>query len=258
MSRNFYGTMRVKQWGLDDEPSTMRKLVHGVIKHGEQFTAKDKRDTITSYYGEQSGIGYALDWFALKPRKLGFIGLGVGTLSAYGRPEDVINLYEINPQVVAFAKSHFWYLPAAQGKQEVMLGDARLVLEQQAPQQFDVLAIDAFSSDSIPTHLITREALAAYQRHMKPGGVIAFHVTNRYLRLAPVVKQLAEEAGMRAMLVTDDPTDPHLSRTDWVLVTKDPKFVAEGTGGRETKIEEIPGLRVWTDDFNNLLQILKR
>ena len=262
MARNFYGTLRVKSSGDEAESRTMRKLVHGVIKHGEQFTAPTERARITSYYGEVSGIGAALNFYD-RPgakRRVGVIGLGVGTLVGYGGPEDTFKLYELNPQVLDYAKSHFWYLNASKAKLDAVLGDARLSLEREAPNQFDVLAIDAFSSDSIPVHLVTREAMQVYLRHMKPDGVMAFHVTNRYLRLAPVVKQLADEIGMQSVLVTHDPEteDWHLSKTDWVLVTNNKALLAsEGVVKQKAEIREIPGLRVWTDDFNNLLSILK-
>ncbi len=266
MARNFYGTLRVKSSGDEAESRTMRKLVHGVIKHGEQFTAASERSRITSYYGEVSGIGAALNFYD-RPgakRKVGVIGVGVGTLVGYGGLGDEFVLYELNPQVFDYAKSHFWYLNSAQAKQvrlTEVLGDARLSLERsRVSQQFDVLAIDAFSSDSIPVHLVTRQAMQSYLRHMKPDGVMAFHVTNRYLRLAPVVKQLAEEIGMQAVLVTHDPEteDWHLSKTDWVLVTNNKALLtSEGVIKQKAEILEIPGLRPWTDDFNNLLSILK-
>ena len=133
------------------------------------------------------------------------------------------------------------------------------MLEREKPQQFDVLAVDAFSSDAIPVHLITREALQVFLKHIKPDGAVAFHVTNRYLRLAPVVRQLAEEAGYEAVLITDDAEDDkYLSRTDWVIVTKNREFIEdEEVKAKRVVIEPIPGMRPWTDDFNNLFQILK-
>src|SRR5208283_4590774 len=134
----------------------------------------------------------------------GIIGLGAGTIAAYGTPGDVYRFYDINPAVVGIAKCDFSYVGKSDAAIQIALGDARLSMEREAPQGFDVLAIDAFSSDAIPVHLITREALAVYLRHMKPGGIIAFHVTNRYLNLAPVVQQLAAAAGLNAVLVADD------------------------------------------------------
>jgi hypothetical protein len=131
-------------------------------------------------------------------------------------------------------------------------------MEREPPQAYDVLVIDAFSSDAIPVHLITREALAAYLRHVKPGGVIAFHVTNRFLDLAPVVKRLADDQGLHSALIEDDAEDSDLARTDWVLVTRDPRLLAREEIAKATRpIGEIRGLGVWTDDFNNLFQILK-
>src|SRR5262249_29585864 len=158
-----------------------------------------------------------------------------------GRKGDVYRFYEINPQVVAIARKQFFFLNESGARIETVLGDARLSLEREPPQNYDVLVVDAFSSDSIPVHLITREALAVYMRHMKPGGVVAFHVTNRFLRLAPVVKELADDQGLRTLLIIDDAEKSDLSKTDWVLVSRDGALLArkELAGGSE-KIEDIP------------------
>jgi len=186
------------------------------------------------------------------------VGLGTGTLALFGRPGDVYRFYEINPQVVTVANSEFTFLADSGAKIEHVLGDARLSLEREPPQNYDVLVIDAFSSDSIPVHLITREALAVYLRHMKPGGVIAFHVTNRFLHLAPVVKRIAVEHDLQVALIADDAEDSDLARTDWVLVTREKALIERPEIAEFTsEIENIPGLRVWTDDFNNLFRILK-
>jgi len=226
--------------------------------HGEQNLAEGKRNEPTTYYGETSGIARAIKTLDKSALRVGVIGLGTGTLAAYGRKGDVYRFYEINPQVVDVARSEFSFLGDSGAAIETVLGDARLTMEREAPQNYDILVIDAFSSDSIPVHLITREAMAVYLRHMKPGGVIAFHVTNRFLHLAPVVKRLADEIGLNTALIADDAEDSDLARTDWVLVTGD-KALLEHTGIAKyvTGIETIPGLRVWTDDFNNLFQILK-
>ncbi len=256
MTRNFYGTLRVKDVGSGDD--AVRRLMHGVIMHGEQYLAEGKRNEPTTYYGATSGIARAIKTLDASAIRVGVVGLGTGTLAAYGRKGDVYRFYEINPQVVDVARREFSFLGDSGAETETVLGDARLAMEREAPQHYDVLVIDAFSSDSIPVHLITREAMAVYLRHMKPGGVIAFHVTNRFLHLAPVVKRLADEIELHTALISDDAEDSDLARTDWVLVTRNKallerpdiaKYVAE--------IESIPGLRVWTDDFNNLFQILK-
>jgi SAM-dependent methyltransferase/MFS family permease len=259
LERNFYGTLRVKDVDVG-QPNATRTLVHGVIMHGEQYLSPERRGRATSYYGETSGVGRALKALgAASPElRVGVVGLGTGTIAAYGRKGDVYRYYEINPQVVEIARRDFSFLGDSGAKVETVLGDARLTMEREAPQRYDLLAIDAFSSDSIPVHLITREAMAVYLRHMKPDGVIAFHITNRFLRLGPVVKRIADEMGLQVTMVDDDAKDSDLSSTDWVLVTRSKTLfenpdIAEYT----SDVEDIPGLPVWTDDFNNLFQILK-
>ncbi len=256
--RNFYGALRIKQTAPDNEPGAQRRLMHGVIMHGEQYVAQDRRGLITSYYGDSSGVGMAIERIHPPEQRVGVIGLGAGTLAGYARKGDTFRLYEINPQVIDVAKRYFYYLTESQGRIETALGDARLVLEREPAQRFDVLAVDAFSSDAIPVHLITREALQVYLKHIKPDGAVAFHVTNRYLQLAPVVKLLADEVGMEAVLITDDPEDAHLSRTDWVIVTRNRAFINDpAVAAKRATIDPIKGLAPWTDDFNNLYRILK-
>ena len=256
--RNFYGALRVKQTLPDNDPNAQRRLVHGVIMHGEQYIKPEYRAIITSYYGSSSGLGMALERFHPRDQRVGMIGLGAGTVAAYGEKGDYLKIYEINPHVIDIATHYFYYLTESGAKVETALGDARLTLEREPPQQFDVLAVDAFSSDAIPVHLITREAMQVYLRNVKPDGAVVFHVTNRYLRLAPVVKQLADEIGYSAVLISDDPTDAYLSRTDWVVVTKNRDFLDDAdVKQKSSPIEPIAGLQPWTDDFNNLFQILK-
>jgi len=189
---------------------------------------------------------------------VGVIGLGTGTISAWGSRGDVYRFYDINPAVVGIAKRDFTFLSKSEASIEIALGDARLSLEREKPQNFDVLAIDAFSSDAIPVHLITSEALAVYRRQVKPGGIIAFHVTNRYLDLAPVVQQLADAQGLHAVLIADDGEEPVGSRSDWVLLSdSEDSLEAKSIDEAAETIEPHPGWRLWTDDFNNILQVLK-
>jgi SAM-dependent methyltransferase len=260
LERNFYGTLRVKDADVG-QPNATRTLVHGVIMHGEQYLAKDKRLVPTSYYGETSGVARVLKVMgAASPElRVGVVGLGTGTLAAHGRKGDVYRFYEINPQVIEIARREFSFLNESGAKVETVLGDARLRMEGEQPQRYDLLAIDAFSSDSIPVHLITREAMAVYLRHLKPDGVIAFHITNRFLRLGPVVKSVAGELfGVHVALIEDDAKDSDLSSTDWVMVTRNKALLDNpAIAPHVVKIEDIPGLRVWTDDFNNLFQIIK-
>ena len=197
-----------------------------------------------------------------KPARVGVVGLGIGTLAAYGRAGDVYRFYDIDARVMSVALHEFTYLGDSAAKVELALGDARLVLEREPPRRFDVLAVDAFSSDAIPVHLITREALEVYLRHVKPDGIVAFHVSNRFLDLVPVVARLARSQGVHAVVVRDDPDDEDdsgRSRTDWVLVSRDPATLKrEALVEREAaEIEDRPEWRTWTDDYSNLIQILK-
>jgi SAM-dependent methyltransferase len=261
-SRSFYGVLRVKEYGVPGDESELRRLVHGTIMHGEHYMHERFRRQPTSYYEPTAGIGAAILSRQDRPVRIGVIGLGAGTIAAYGRAGDVYKFYEINPEVVGIARSQFTFLGDSGAKIEIALGDARLTLEREPPQRFDVLAVDAFSSDAIPVHLITREALAVYLRNVADDGIVAFHVSNRFLQLIPVVARIAKENGARAVLIRDDPDDDEdsrRSRTDWVLVSKDPKALERPeivSAGAEPP-EQRPEWRTWTDDYSNLVQILK-
>ena len=257
-SRNFYGMLRVQESGVDVD--SRRTLIHGTIMHGKQYLHPTFQSEPTSYYTRNSGIGRLIE--AMHPRKggikVGVIGLGTGTLATYGAKGDVYRFYDINPGVVGIAQRDFTFLKNSDATIELSLGDARLSLEREAPQQFDVLAIDAFSSDAIPVHLITREAVEVYLRHMKPDGVIAFHVTNRYLNLVPVVEGIANELGLHALWIDDAGLEPFGNASSWVLLAKDPSRLDDTRlTDPSSAIEPRRDWRVWTDDFNNLVQVLK-
>jgi SAM-dependent methyltransferase len=262
-TRSFYGVLRVKEYGTPGETNHLRRLVHGTIMHGEQYMHDSQRRMLTTYYQTPSGIGAAiLGKQAEGPVRVGVIGLGTGTIAAYGREGDVFRFYDIDARVAAIARSEFTYLGDSPARVEVALGDARLTLEREAPQQFDVLAVDAFSSDAIPVHLITREALGVYLKHMKPDGIVAFHVSNRFLDLIPVVARIAKEQGAHAVLVRDEPDDDDASgrsRSDWVLVSRDAEALQADTivDGGGVEAQDNPAWRTWTDDYSNLVQILK-
>ena len=256
--RNFYGNLLSFDTDRKDPRDNVRQLQHGAIKHGEQYLTADRRLEPTTYYGPSSGIGRAIASTDPIDKKVGLIGLGAGTLAVYGRPGDVYRFYEINPQVIDLARSEFSFLGESKARIETVLGDARLSLEREAPQAFDVLAVDAFSGDSVPVHLITAEAMDVYLRHLDENGIIAFHVTNRFLWLPPVVEEIARAKGLHAVLIHDDAEGSDLLRTDWMLVARNPRVLAQqGIRQAVTAVAPIPGLRVWTDDFNNLFQILK-
>ena len=260
--RGFYGVLRVKEYGSPGDPGHLRRLVHGAIMHGEQYMDDARRDLVTTYYTETSGIAAAIESRGRRRLRVGVIGLGTGTLAAYGKKGDVYRFYDIDPRVMDIARTEFTYLADSKAEIELALGDARLALEREAPQGFDVLAVDAFSSDAIPVHLITREALAVYLKHVRPDGIVAFHVSNRFLDLIPVVARLAKEHGAHAVLVNDeegDDDDSLRSRSDWVLVSRDPAALERpaivDAGARPA--EDRPEWRTWTDDYSNLIQILK-
>lgn len=264
-ARNFYGVLKVNTYDLDDTAKASRRLVNGVIAHGEQLLADDRRRIPTAYYGPLSGVGLALTTRRPSAQRIGVIGLGVGTLAAYGRSQDTLRFYEINPQVTRIAHDHFTYLGDSAAKTEIVPGDARLVMQQELDtgraQAFDVLLVDAFTGDAIPMHLMTREALAVYARHLKPGGVIAFHVSNRHLDLVPVVKRLADDAGFGALRVAYDPpannTLEHPS--DYVLVSPDPAFADNADFAALGAIGLDAGdAPLWTDQHSNLLAALRR
>ncbi len=219
LRRSFYGSLRVVQSPLAG-PEQTRTLFHGTIEHGAQFLWPPRRFHATTYYGPDSGIGIVLRECFPGPKRVGIVGLGVGTLAAYGHSGDTLRFYEINRQVVEIAKSLFFYLRETRAHIEIVEGDARLSIERESEPAFDVLAVDAFSGDAIPLHLLTRQAVALYRKHLKPDGVLAFHVSNDYLDLAPLVRQLAEEAGYHAVLTRNHADDSEqILASDWVLVT---------------------------------------
>jgi SAM-dependent methyltransferase len=258
LTRNFYASLKVYDSG--NGPDAMRVLTHGTITHGKQYIDAERRGWPTTYYGETSGVGRAIE--AMRARgavKIGVIGLGVGTLAAYGRPGDKVRVYEINPQVVDLALKEFTYLGDTKAELDVILGDARLSLEAEPPQGFDVLAVDAFSSDSIPVHLLTAEAFRDYFRHLGPGGILAVHISNRYLDLKPVLRMAAEKFGKEARIVEDDSNDDKGTYgTTWVLFADSAEVFAEAplAGAVETLTSDRP-IRLWTDDYSDLYAILK-
>lgn len=265
--RNFYGTQRVVD-SPDGVPHS-RYLKHGTIWHGSQIMVPPQNKTPTTYFGESSGIGRTIlsEQATIGPLRFGSIGLGAGTLAAYGKPGDVFRVYELDPAVLDIARNQFTYLSDSSARVEPVLGDARLSLEfeiaqgafDRPEQRFDVLSVDAFSGDAIPVHLLTREALVTYARVVKPDGVIAFHVTNKYLDLPQVVERIARDAGFEAVLIADRPVASKLTgNSDWVLVTRNHAFLQQpDIADHSSRIVARPGLPVWTDQFSNLFQILK-
>jgi hypothetical protein len=256
IARDFFGVLRVQETGEGNE--RVRRLIHGVIMHGRQSYDPALQKKPLTYYGETSGIGRAFEALQARPLRVGVVGLGTGTLAAYGRKGETYRFYDISPKVVEIARRDFTYLSDSEAKIDIVLGDARLAMEREAPQAYDIIVIDAFSSDAIPVHLITLEALDTYLKHLSRDGVIAFHVTNRYLDLRPVVQLLAASRGLETAYVADDGDPVHGASTDWVLVTRNKALFASKPFETGTEAIEVPkGLLPWTDDFNNLFSVLK-
>jgi hypothetical protein len=258
MMRNFYGALRIQEFKAG-RLLPYRTLLHGTIQHGAQYLSFPENRNPTTYYGRTSGVGVALAYCCDGPKRIGVIGLGAGTLAAYGKPGDAFRFYEINPQVMDVANSWFTFLKQSPAKTELILGDARLSLESEPPQQFDVLAVDAFSGDAIPVHLLTKEAFAVYFRHLKPEGILAVHTSNTYLNLAPVVKLLAEDADYPVRLIASDEDESRMiSSADWVLITRNQQFLNNPDTFAGSETIEVPAhLRLWTDGYNNLFEILR-
>jgi hypothetical protein len=259
LARNFYGTLSIKD--ISPGGRSRRELVHGAILHGEQSLEAGRRRQATTYYGENGGAGMAV--LATRqqgqPQRVGVIGLGAGTMAAYGRAGDYYRFYEINPLVADLAQTQFSFLADCPAMVETAMGDARLSLEREAPQRFDVLVVDAFSGDSIPVHLLTREAFSVYFRHMKPGGILAVHISNHNLDLAPVVKHAVDHFGRQARLVDAAPEeDLALSGSKWILIS-DTNAVFEGQRLRDKSLPLVSriAIRPWTDDYSSIYSILK-
>jgi len=259
-SRNFFGILRVVPYNTEDPERLYYSLMHGRIMHGCQYAEEPLRSSPTTYYGEKSGVALAFAHFRpLGPMKVGVVGLGTGSIAVYGRAGDTFRFYEINADVRRLATTRFTYLADCRARCEVVMGDARLSLAGEPPQGYDVLALDAFSSDAVPVHLLTAEAFQTYMRHMKPDGVLAVHISNRFVDLEPVVLGIAERLGLAAAVITaDDEGREELSGCTWVLVTADRAMLeSEPILSAATPPPAEPGPRiVWTDDYSNLLRIV--
>jgi hypothetical protein len=260
--RNFYGHLHVTSWGRPGELGSARQLVHGQINHGQQLLDPARRMVPSSYFCPSSGAGRA----ALArpdgvPQKVGILGLGCGALLGYGRRGDEYRLYEINPLVFRIARSHFTFLSETPARVSEILGDGRLSLEREPAQNFDLLFMDAFSGDSIPVHLVTRQAFDLYARHLKPDGILVVNITNNYLDLRPVVAAAAARLGRIAIEVEDEPdeTDLECYVSHYVLVMSPERYAAEpALRANAPRVAPTPGFREWTDDYSNLFAIVRR
>jgi SAM-dependent methyltransferase len=260
--RNFYGVLSVIETVDEKTQSPIRKLVHGRIVHGSQFLpTSDKPDAQripTTYYTRASGIGITMQSLEDQPKRIGVVGLGTGTLATYGRKGDVFRFYEINEDVVDLATNQFRFMSDSLATCECILGDARLVLDREQNQELDVLVLDAFSGDAIPVHLLTSEAFDVYERHLKPDGILAIHISNLYFDLQTITHGIAidRKMGCRIVASEEKPDDDAHSAT-WAILTREPSRLAEMFDGMErTWLPSGKPVR-WTDERSNLFDLLK-
>lgn len=259
MTRNFYGCLRIGEIDASDPRRAIKVLYHGSIIHGAQFVAPSLRRRATTYFGPETGVGLAIASIRNRSIRVGVIGLGAGTLASYGRKGDYYRFYEINPLVIDVARNEFSFVRDSEATVDTVLGDGRLALEREAAQGFDLFVLDAFSGDSIPVHLLTKEAFAVYFRHLKPDGVLAAHVSNRYLDLKSVVERIALLFGKDAVAIESGKnSESRALAAVWVVVTSDrsllerPQLRAAGVRSRVK-----PAAVAWSDEYSNLLGALK-
>ncbi len=262
-SRNFYGVLLV----TDVQPEDYRILIHGATSHGFQFQRQDLRRLPTGYYGPMSGVNILLrTWPYVGPLRVGLVGMGVGTLAALAHPEDTYRFYEINKDILRFAagdRAYFSFIGDSAAHVETAVGDARMSLEREAArgekQHFDVLVLDAFSSDAIPLHLLTREAFQLYLQHLRgPESVIAVHISNKMLDLAPVLANITQEFELHAIRIHPVWLGGFSAQSDWILLSH--RRAALSTPELARVSEAFPGNTkrvLWTDDYSNLLHVLR-
>lgn len=260
--RNFYGVLAVKERDAGNPVLHRRLLTHGTTIHGVQFLAPERRAEATAYYRPDSGVGRAWTHLAERPAlRVGVVGLGVGTLATYGRADDLLRFYEINPEVTRLAHAYFTYLADTAAAVEIVHGDARLSLQREPAQHYDLLALDAFSSDAVPLHLLTREAFELYLRHLADDGILAVHISTQYLDLESVVLRLADHFGLSAALIISPGDELRaLQSSSWVLMARRAELL-EAPLIRTAVVRpprDFHRVSLWTDDHVNLWQVLGR
>jgi hypothetical protein len=264
-ARNFYGELRIRDDDVGQDYA-LRNLLHGTINHGSQRLNEEHRYEVNSYYAPTSGIGRTMQAKeALGPIRYGVVGMGAGVMTGYCRAGDYVRVYEINPLVKSLSdRGEFTFFSHCAGDIKVLMGDARLKMEEQLQKDgspnYDVLVIDAFSSDAIPVHLLTKEVMQLYFKLLKPDGVLAVHISNRYLDLAPVCERGAEFVGKKATVVADDASDNTFANsTTWVLITAPDNNIFQSPsfeGANMYPATAAPNFRGWTDDYSSILPIL--
>jgi len=263
-SRNFYGILRATE-GTAAGDRRIRRFYHGRVLHGAQFLDPGLANVPTAYFGEGSGVALALAAYRRGrggPIRMGVVGLGVGTLSAWGRPGDLMRFFELNPAVVEYARSFFTFLHDSPAAIDVVTGDGRLALEREMASaaghaSYDVLVIDAFSGDSVPAHLLTRECFELYWTALRPDGALAIHISNHFLDLEPVVRGVADELHLDAVKLVGEGDPVHATRrNEWMVVSRNPAVLNTLRESGQAQ-PAAPGRLVWTDRYSSLVSVLR-
>ncbi len=272
--RNFYGSLVVRDLIVIDDAGNgqlQRQLIDGTTSHGAQYLQPPLSAMAQSYYRPGTGAALAMQHFLpsalsrninqLRQRQFGLVGLGAGALAVYGKPGDTMRFYELNPAVIKVATEYFSYLSDSAAAIDIIPGDARLSLAEQLQQgsgQFDVLVLDAFSSDSIPQHLLTIEAMQLYWQHLQSDGVLAVHVSNNYLDLTSLLRNQAAKLGVQAYFIATAAEGINPA-AEWVLITGNQRFISQSV--IQQALSPWPSALnrevSWTDQRSNLLQVLK-
>ena len=276
-ARNFYGVLRIRDDAADGNSPAQRVLIHGTINHGTEVKLPNSGRLPTSYFGRTSGISRAIRMKQEKgPIRMGVLGLGAGVTATLANQGDTLHYYEINQLVFDIAQKEFNFWKACPADKKLFLGDGRLVLEAMPDENLDFLAMDAFSSDSVPMHLLTVDAYKTYARHLKHDGYLAVNISNRYLDLEPVVTEAAKALGFGGIVVSDDTYEqPYYTGNTWVIMTRAPEQF-QHPNFQETYIQPFSSRRTepknwfarllrvlfgaggaWTDDYSNIIQILR-
>lgn len=257
-TRNFYGVLEVREWTAPGSGVRLRGLYHGTTMHGVQLQPPDNPLQPVGYYEKGSGVELAFSRFPRQnERRIGVVGLGLGTLAIHAHETDIVRFYEINPEVERLARSMFTFLDRARASVEIVLGDARISLENEPPQRFDLLVLDAFTSDAIPVHLLTREALAVYVRHLQPDGALLFNITNRHLDVESVVRTAAAELGFRTVTIRGSGGVRGSAELDWMIVSHNPVLLDDPAIAGRASRPRARSVVLWTDDHSSLLQVLR-
>jgi spermidine synthase len=262
-SRNFFGTKLT----VDNPSLGWHQFIHSGTVHGIENTEPSRRTTPLAYFSKDGPLGTifaAARSSSAGTREVGVVGLGVGSIACYRMPGETWTFFEIDPQVVSLAENTklFWYLSSCAPEAQIVVGDGRLELAKVAPGKYGLLVLDAYSSDQPPLHMLTKEAFDVFTTRVAPGGFIAFHISNRYFNLAPIVGNLAASVGWEAWIDRDDALTPQRVAlgempSQWVVVARRPADAGSiATDPRWHRLASEPRLRLWTDDYSSLLLVM--